>query len=226
MIVGIAERDGAIVSATGFDPEQVHQHRRASKTIMDYPSGERLENPGDALTLECDVLIPPALENQLTADNAADVKARIILEGANGPTTPEADAIFGERGLLVIVIPDVYANAGGVIVSYFEWLKNLSHVRFGRLERRYQVHADNRLLQAIETATGKRLTAAERGMIVQPVDELTVVNSGLEETMVVAYHAIRDQCQRTDGVDDLRTAAYLVAINRVAQAYLELGIFP
>ena len=215
VIVGIAERDGAIVSATGFDPEQVHQHRRASKTIMDYPSGERLENPGDALTLECDVLIPPALENQLTADNAADVKARIILEGANGPTTPEADAIFGERGLLVIVIPDVYANAGGVIVSYFEWLKNLSHVRFGRLERRYQVHADNRLLQAIETATGKRLTAAERGMIVQPVDELTVVNSGLEETMVVAYHAIRDQCQRTDGVDDLRTAAYL-----------ELGIFP
>ena len=140
------------------------------------------------------------------------------------PTTPDADAIFRERGMLVI--PDIYANAGGGVVSYFEWLRNLSHVHFGRLERRYQVHADTRLLQAVETATGKQMSGAERGAIVQPIDELAVVNSGLEETMTAAHNTVRDRRDGTPEVEDLRTAAYLVAIERVAQAYLERGIFP
>ena len=223
-IVGIAEHDGALVHRQGLDPEQVRAHMLETGSVTGYPGAETLEDSAAALALECDVLIPAALENQLTAANARDVKAPIVLEGANGPTTPEADAIFRERGRLVI--PDVYANAGGVVVSYFEWLKNLSHVRFGRLERRYQTHADNRLLQAIETATGKHLSHTERAAIVQPIDELTVVNSGLEETMIVAHHTVRDRREETPGIDDLRTAAYLVAIERVAQAYLELGVFP
>lgn len=223
-ILGIAEHDGAIVHRQGLDPEQVRAHMLETGSVTGYPGAETLDNTAAALALECDVLIPAALENQLTAANAGDVKASIVLEGANGPTTPEADAVFRERGLLVI--PDVYANAGGVVVSYFEWLKNLSHVRFGRLERRYQTHADNRLLQAIETATGKHLTHTERAAIVQPIDELTVVNSGLEETMIVAHQTVRDRREETPGIDDLRTAAYLVAIERVAQAYLELGVFP
>lgn len=126
----------------------------------------------------------------------------------------------------MLVIPDIYANAGGGGVSYFEWLRNLSHVRFGRLERRYQVHADTRLLQAVETATGKQMSGAERGAIVQPIDELTVVNSELEETMTAAHNTVRDRRDGTPEVEDLRTAAYLVAIERVAQAYLERGIFP
>ena len=224
LIVGIAEHDGAIHCPTGLDPDQVILHRRETGSICGAEGTIQIKNSAEALTLDCDILIPAALENQLTVDNAADVKAQIILEGANGPTTPEADAIFRKRELLVI--PDVYANAGGVIVSYFEWLKNLSHVRFGRLERRHQAHADHRLLTAIETATGKRLTSAEREAIVKPIDELTVVNSGLEDTMVSAYHTIRDTREQHDGVDDLRTAAFLVAINRVAQAYVELGVFP
>ena len=223
-IIGIAEHDGAIVHRQGLDPEQVRAHMRDTGSVIGYPGAEALDRSEAALALDCDVLIPAALENQLTAHNAPDVRARIVLEGANGPTTPEADAIFRERGLLVL--PDVYANAGGVVVSYFEWLKNLSHVRFGRLERRYRIHADNRLLEAIETATGKHLSHTERAGIVQPIDELTVVNSGLEETMIVAHHTVRDRRERTPGVDDLRTAAYLVAIERVAQAYLELGVFP
>ena len=223
-IVGIAEHDGAIVHRQGLDPEQVRAHMLETGSVTGYPGAETLDDTAAALALECDVLIPAALENQLTAANAGDVKATIVLEGANGPTTPEADAIFRERGLLVI--PDVYANAGGVVVSYFEWLKNLSHVRFGRLERRYQTHAENRLLEAIETATGKHLSHTERAAIVQPIDELTVVNSGLEETMIVAHHTVRDRREETPGIDDLRTAAYLVAIERVAQAYLELGVFP
>ena len=223
-IVGIAEHDGAIVHRQGLDPEQVRAYMLETGSVTRYPGAETLDQTAAALAVECDVLIPAALENQLTAANARDVKAPIVLEGANGPTTPEADAIFRERGLLVI--PDVYANAGGVVVSYFEWLKNLSHVRFGRLERRYQTHAENRLLQAIETATGKHLSHTERAAIVQPIDELTVVNSGLEETMIVAHHTVRDRREETPGIDDLRTAAYLVAIERVAQAYLELGVFP
>ena len=223
-VVGIAEHDGAIVDRQGLDPVQVREHVQQAGTVLGFPGAETLNRSSDALALDCDVLIPAALENQITAANAADVKARIVLEGANGPTTPEADAILRERG--VLVIPDVYANAGGVVVSYFEWLKNLSHVRFGRLERRYQVYAENRLLRAIETATGKELSRAERRAVVQPIDELTVVNSGLEETMITAHRTVRDRRESTPGIEDLRTAAYLVAIERVAASYLERGVFP
>ena len=132
------------------------RHRDATGTILDLPAASNLPRSLDALELDCDVLIPAALEHQITDQNAPRVQARIVLEGANGPTTPEADAILEEKG--VLVIPDIYANAGGVIVSYFEWLKNLSHVRFGRLEKRYQESAHARMLSTIETATGTRLT--------------------------------------------------------------------
>ena len=120
----------------------------------------------------------------------------------------------------------MYANAGGVIVSYFEWLKNLSHVRFGRLERRYHERADNRLLDVIESATGTSLSANDRGQIVTPLSELTVVNSGLEETMISAYHKIRETQRTVDGIEDLRTAAFHLAIDRVAESYLQRGVFP
>ena len=143
-IVGVADRTGTIASPGGLDPEAVRRHIDTTGSVAGFPDATMHDDPRDALELDCEVLIPAAVENQLTAENAGRVAARIIVEGANGPTTPEADAIFGSRGILII--PDVYANAGGVIVSYFEWLKNLSHVRFGRLERRHQERADNRLL--------------------------------------------------------------------------------
>ena len=126
----------------------------------------------------------------------------------------------------MLIVPDLYANAGGVVVSYFEWLKNLSHVKFGRLERRYQAHAENRLLKTMERVTGTHLSDAERAEIVQPLDELTVVNSGLEETMSLAYSQIRQTMDEVEGIEDLRTAAFHLAIDRIALAYLELGIFP
>ena len=223
-IVAIAEHDGAIADPRGLDPARVREHLAEQGTILQFPGATTSADRSAALELDCDVLLPAALENQLTEKNAPDIRARIVLEGANGPTTPEADAILRERGALVV--PDVYANAGGVIVSYFEWLKNLSHVRFGRLEARYQAHAEDRLLRAVEHATGARLAAAEREAVVRPVDELTIVNSGLEEAMVTAYHQIRHLMQETDGIDDLRTAAFLLAIRRVALAYLERGVFP
>jgi glutamate dehydrogenase (NAD(P)+) len=139
----------------------------------------------DALELDCDVLIPAALESQLTGENASRVQAKIVVEGANGPVTAGGDEVFRAKGTLVI--PDIYANSGGVTVSYFEWLKNLFHVRFGRMERRLQSAAGLRLLEAIEQTTGRALTDHERATLAKEPDEMSIVNSGLEETMVVAY---------------------------------------
>ena len=223
-VIAIAESGGAILDHRGLDEEQVRQHWLNAGSVLDFPGATNIPDPAAVLELDCDVLVPAALENQLTEANAARVKAPIILEGANGPTTPEAEAILERRGALII--PDVYANAGGVIVSYFEWLKNLSHVRFGRLEKRYQEAAAGRLLQAMEVATGKTLTDAARALAVRGADELTVVNSGLEETMVVAYQQIRETYRRRPELGNLRTAAFLIAIDKVAKAYLELGVFP
>ena len=170
------------------------------------------------------MLLPAALENQLTAENASNIKAKIVLEGANGPTTPAADEVFRIRRTLVI--PDIYANAGGVTVSYFEWLKNLSHVRFGRLERRLQAAASGRLLQAIERATDKGFTDRERASLVPVTDELTIVNSGLEDTMTVVYQELHEALRERPALGDLRTTAFFIAIEKIARAYLELGIFP
>src|SRR5581483_1436741 len=171
-----------------------------------FPGATNITNSLEALELECDVLIPAALENQLTAENAPRIKARIIVEGANGPTTPEAEEILLSKG--VLIVPDVYANAGGVTVSYFEWLKNLSHVRIGRMGKRYEESQERQMLQAIELLTGKKLTDAQRAQIVKGPDELDFVRSGLEETMVVAYQQIRETKLRNPGMADLRTAAF------------------
>ena len=183
VIIAFAEREGAIFNPKGLNEEDVVEHRRRTGSILGFPGATDLANSADALELECDVLVPAALENQLTAENAPRIKAKIVLEAANGPTTPDADAVFRQKGMLVI--PDVYANAGGVTVSYFEWLKNLSHVRMGRLDRRRQAATEMRLLHAIELATGKKFTDTERLSLVRVTDELAIVNSGLEDTMIV-----------------------------------------
>jgi len=224
MLIAIAEREGAIYNAAGLNEEEVLEHRRRTGSILGFPGARDLLKSSDALELECDVLVPAALENVLTGENAPRIKARIILEGANGPTTPDADQIFRRKGILVI--PDVYANAGGVTVSYFEWLKNLSHVRFGRLDRRRQAASELRLLDAIEVASDRKFSDAERQAFVKVIDELAIVNSGLEDTMIVAYQEIREALRRQPEVGDLRTAAFMTAINKVAIVYEELGIFP
>jgi glutamate dehydrogenase (NAD(P)+) len=152
------------------------------------------------------------------------VKARIVVEGANGPTTLEADEILAKRG--VMVIPDAYVNAGGVTVSYFEWVKNLGHVRFGRMQKRYEEGAYTRLLQTVEGVTNRRFTAEEVERVTQGPSEEDLVRSGLEETMIGAYHPIRETWKQHRGEVDLRTAAMIVAIDKVAQSYEQLGIFP
>jgi len=224
VIIALAERDGAIHRPEGLDVEAVVKHQKATGSILNFPGAKNLTPTQRALELECDILIPAALENQLTAENAPRIRTKILAEAANGPTTAEAEKILLDRG--VHVIPDVYLNAGGVTVSYFEWIKNLSHVRFGRVAKRFEEASHNRMVSAIEKATGRLFSDEERRRIAHGPSEIDLVNSGLEETMIDAYQQIRELARRDSRITDLRTAAFLSALNKVATSYLELGIFP
>jgi glutamate dehydrogenase (NAD(P)+) len=224
VIVGLSEYEGAIYKATGLDVEQVIAHRKDTGSILNFPGAENIPVSEDALELECDILIPAALESVIHGGNAARIKAKIIGEAANGPITPDADVILNQKG--VMVVPDMYLNAGGVTVSYFEWLKNLSHVRYGRLEKRFSENMYGEIVQAMESMTGKRVSEMERKVLLHGPDEVDLVYSGLEDTMIGSYHEIREAYKANAGVEDLRTAAFICAINKVGVAYEELGIFP
>lgn len=223
-VICIAEYEGAIYNADGLNEDEVFKHRKATGSILNFPGATNLEKSGDALELECDILIPAALENVINESNADRVKAKVIGEAANGPCTPEADEIFAQKG--IVVVPDMYLNAGGVTVSYFEWLKNLSHVRYGRLEKRFTENLNEKILGQIEELTGKKVSDAQRQMIMHGPEEIDLVHSGLEESMISATREIVDCWHANPGIPDMRTAAYVVAINKVATAYSELGIFP
>ena len=224
LIVGIAEREGAIHNPKGLDLEKVVAHRKATGSCLNYPGATNISPSLAALELDCDILVPAALERQITGENAPRIKAKIIAEGANGPTTNEADAILQQRGALVL--PDLYLNAGGVTVSYFEWLKNLSHVRFGRMEKRFDESFARGLIGGVERLTGKSLELGEKAQLTHGADEIDLVNSGLEETMIGAYQGVRDTKVGLGKSVDLRTAALVTAIDKVAVIYREMGIFP
>ena len=224
VVVSIAEFEGAIFNEAGLNEEEVFQHRKKTGSILNFPGATNLKNSGDALELACDILIPAALENVIDGNNAPRIKAKIIGEAANGPLTPEADDILAAKG--VLVIPDMYLNAGGVTVSYFEWLKNLSHVRYGRLEKRFTENANINILNQIEELTGKKVTESEKEIIAHGPDEIDLVHSGLEETMINATREIMEIWKANPSIPDMRTAAYVCAINKVGTSYAELGIFP
>ncbi len=225
VIVGIAEYKGAITNRKGLDVEAVAAHRQEHGTVLGFPGATNMANTLEGLEIECDILIPAALEHQLTADNAPRIKAKIVAEAANGPTTSEAEAILEQRGILIL--PDIWLNAGGVIVSYFEWLKNLSHVRFGRLEKRYEESAFRRLLKAIEQSTGTTFPDAEARAITEGASEEDLVYSGLEESLISAFHQLREIRERNAGkAVNFRTAAFINAIDKVARSYEDMGIFP
>jgi glutamate dehydrogenase (NAD(P)+) len=223
-IIAIAEYEGAIYSEKGLDYQEVFEHRQKTGSLLNYINATNLNKTNDALELECDILIPAALENQIHIGNANNIKAKIIGEAANGPITPEAEEILNEKGIMII--PDIYLNAGGVTVSYFEWLKNLSHVRFGRLGKRFDENMNNNILSAIESMIGKPFNDSQRKMIGRGADELDFVYSGLEETMTEAYRNIRQEFHSRPGIPDLRTAAFVVAIRKIVHSYESLGIFP
>lgn len=225
VIIGICEYEGAIYNESGLDLEEVVKHRKETGSILGYNRATKeFKDSSEGLEQDCDILVPAALENQITEKNVNRIKAKIIAEGANGPTTPAAAAEFIEKG--GIIIPDMYANAGGVTVSYFEWLKNLSHVAFGRMGRRYDETANLNILNAIESSTGVTLTTEQRSMVVRGATELELVNSGLEDTMVRSYHEIREIQMRNPKIGDLRTAAFIAAIDKIAVSYMNMGIWP
>ncbi len=223
VITGIAEREGGIFAPDGLDVSAVIRHRQESGSILNYPGATNFTDPAEVLEQPCDILVPAALENQITAENAPRIQAMIIAEAANGPVDSEGEAILLERGRFIL--PDLYLNAGGVTVSYFEWLKNLSHVSLERLTKRQFEEVNRRFITAIERVSGKPMDLADTQALTRGPREVDYVHSALAETMKVSYHFIRENMKR-DELPDFRTAAFKFAIERVADSYESLGIFP
>ncbi|WP_185870421.1 Glu/Leu/Phe/Val family dehydrogenase [Blattabacterium cuenoti] len=223
IIIALAEREGAIYNKKGLNVSDVIFHLKNTGSILNFPGAKNIDNTEKALELECDILIPAALENVIHKNNANCIQAKIIGEAANGPITPEADEILEKRG--VIVVPDIYLNAGGVTVSYFEWLKNLSHVRYGRMEKRFSENMNAELLQVIETICRKKILKEEKKMILRGAREIDLVRSGLEDTMISGFHKIRE-LKKSTGIKNMRTAAFVFAIKKIIDSYEKLGIFP
>jgi glutamate dehydrogenase (NAD(P)+) len=224
VIVGVVEREGALYNPRGLDLDEIRAHRAEGGSLLELEGSERLGSSEGAAGLEwdCDILIPAAIENVIHTGNAPRIQARIIAEGANGPTTADASQILTERG--VLQIPDLYLNAGGVTVSYFEWIKAHSHMRFGRMERRFRAMAGERMLSEVEGLVGKSFPSEAYNRVAVGASEEDLVNSGLEETMIEGFHEIR--ATALERTVDLRTAAFINSIQKVALAYQERGIFP
>ncbi|MYJ00787.1 MAG: Glu/Leu/Phe/Val dehydrogenase, partial [Chloroflexi bacterium] len=207
----------------GLDMEAIARHRWDHGGIGNFPAGQVFANSIETLEQPCDILVPAALEHQLTVDNADRIRAEIIAEAANAPTTPEADRILRDRG--ITLIPDLYLNAGGVTVSYFEWIKNLSHVSFDRMLTGTADMQNRRILDTMQAITGSAVPLQERAMLERGPTEIDIVHNSLAKTMGESYHRI-SELRRERNLPDLRTAAYLYSLELVAQSYLELGLFP
>ncbi len=227
LITGIIERDGALFNPAGLNVQAVRDWIVRHGGVTGFPDANHVAEGADVLEEDCDILIPAALEGVINLSNARRIKAKMIIEAANGPVTAGADDILRERG--VVIVPDMYANAGGVTVSYFEWVKNLSHIRFGRMQRR-QEEARHELivreLERLDTHLGDSwsMTPHFKEQYLRGAGELELVRSGLDDTMRTAYQSMREVWRRRDDVTDLRTAAFIVAIERVAASYRAKGL--
>ena len=227
VVTGILERDGGLHSDAGLDVDRVRQWIAAHGTVRGYPEASFVPDGASLLEADCDILIPAAMEGVIHLGNAARIKAPLILEAANGPVTFGADEILRAKG--TVIIPDLYANAGGVTVSYFEWVKNLSHIRFGRMQRRAEEARHQLLVNELERLSadkglGWTLSPGFKDSYLRGAGELELVRSGLDDTMRAAYQAMREVWHGRDDVHDLRVAAYIVSIGRVAATYVSKGL--
>lgn len=222
-IIAIIERDGALVNDDGLSVERVRQHINDKNTIKGFPDATLIENGAAALEMECDILIPAALEAQIDENNADRIKTKLIVEAANGPVTFEADEILRKRN--ITILPDAYVNAGGVTVSYFEWIRNLSHIRFGRMERRFDAMRGQHLVTAMESLTEKAVPEWMKSEIVRGANELDLVRSGLDDTMRMSFQELKQTREGNDKIDDFRTAAYVVAVEKIARSYFDIGVY-
>ncbi len=220
-IIGIAEKDGAIFNKEGINIIELEEYKQGKKTILGFPNTKTIDVSSDLLTYDCDILIPAALENVITLKNVDNIKAKIICEAANGPVSYRADKKLKSRG--TIIIPDIYANAGGVTVSYFEWIRNISHIRMGRLHKRYEEDRGEVILKALEQISPNKLSQDLTNQLVHGANEEDIIASGLEDTMRVSFQEILEM-KSAYNLDDYRMAAYAIALKKIEKSYLELGI--
>ncbi|MBC7884703.1 MAG: hypothetical protein H7X99_04470 [Saprospiraceae bacterium] len=216
--------EGTVYSEKGIDMEAALAFRKEHGTILGLPGTTSLKERGDWISIECDILVPAALESVITEENAHRVKAKVIGEAANGPITSGAAEQLLKSG--VVIVPDMYLNAGGVTVSYFEWLKNLSHMRFGRMDKRFNQNTYKNIVTTFETLTGKSIGEKEKTFITRGAEEVDLVRSGLEETMVNSFNQVMEVYHSSEKIDNLRDAAFVTALNKVANDYMTLGVFP
>lgn len=222
-VTGIAEREGGIFNVDGLDVEAVFTHRRETGSILNFPGAENVPNGLDLLERDCDVLVPAALENQITGSNAGKIQAKVVAEAANGPVDFEAEVILRERG--VVMLPDLFLNAGGVTVSYFEWLKNKAGVSFDRMISRHEELVKRELIEEMERLTGTKVPAERLPRLIHGPREEELVVAALEQSMMTAYERIQ-RFRRERELPDMRTASFLLALERVADSYSQHGIFP
>lgn len=222
-LVGVSEMEGAIYEPRGIDLKALMEFREETGSIIGFANSKELPSNKDIFSQECDILIPAALESQITGDNANDVKAKIIAEAANGPTTADAHEMLKDRGALII--PDSFLNAGGVVVSYFEWLKDIQHVRYGRMSKRFDEGSLMKIVSELERISGKKYSELDIERLTHGAEEYDLVDSGLEETMITAYQQITE-IRAEHNLNDLRTAAFINAINKIGIMYEQMGIFP
>ena len=223
IITAVIEYNGALVNDEGIDIEQLKQHLDEHGSIESYPCAELVEEGSVVLEKQCDILIPAALESQISMENADRINTKLIVEAANGPVTFGADDILRKKG--IVIIPDAYANAGGVTVSYFEWIRNISHIRLGRMQRRHDEMRSMEMTRVLEEATGRSVSEKIRNNISRGADELDLVRSGLDDTMRLAYQEIRVTRDKNENISDLRTAMYVTSIEKIARSYIEVGVF-
>ena len=221
-IIGIIERDGAIYSEKGLDVNDVLNYIKENGGVKNFPNSSFTENGQDMLEKECDILIPAAIEGVINSSNAARIKAPLIAEAANGPVTFEADSILRKKG--IVILPDAFLNAGGVTVSYFEWIKNLARIRFGRLERRHEEMKGKLIVETLETMLNAKVPNDLKNKLIEGADELDLVRSGLDDSMRDAYKNIRETYYSMNNVDDFRTASYVVAIKTIAKGYESMNL--
>ena len=219
-IITVIERGGVIRNAKGIDIEKLSQHMKSGEALKDFSGGEWSEDK-NALQEKCDILMPAAMEGVINVENAHNIKAKLVIEAANGPVTAKADKILRDKG--VFIIPDLYANAGGVTVSYFEWVKNIGHIRFGRLQRRNQ-EAKQRLL--IDALQGNDLKFSKnfKQEYIDGAGELDLVRAGLDDTMREAYKNIKNALEEKPELEDFRTAAFYAVIEDIALHYRSIGL--
>jgi len=222
-IVGVIEHDGAVWTEDGLPIEELRQYRQAHGGVQGFPLANFTAEGATLLEADCDILIPAALESQIHRDNAERIRAPLIVEAANGPITHRADAILHRMG--TTILPDTLVNAGGVTVSYFEWIRNLSHIRLGRMQRRHDELRGTQMANLLEEHMGVRFPEHLKSHLQRGPEEIDYVRSGLDDTMRLGFQAMQEALETRDGVPDYRTAAIVVAIEKIAHSYLDVGIF-